>query len=142
MKSDFPNSPERNPGRRIFSLEEANAMVPIFAEMFAEINSLKQTVVEVMESKSATAKSNGHLQPESTEARQDMAMVSTAAGRITELIDQINRSGAELKDLDMGLVDFPHRRDNRIVYLCWMYGEEEIGFWHEIDAGAAGRRPL
>jgi hypothetical protein len=117
-------------------------MVPIFTEMVAEINSLKQTVIGVIESKSTVAKTNGHLLPDSPEVHRDMTMVSTAAGRITELIDQINRSGAELKDLDLGLIDFPHRRDDRMVYLCWMYGEEEIGFWHELDAGASERKPL
>jgi len=142
MKSDFPNSPDRIPDPRIFTLAEANAMVPIFTEMMAEINSLKTSVVMVMESKSEVSKSNGHIHHDSPESHHDMELVSVAAGRITELVDQINRSGAELKDLDMGLVDFPHQREGRIVYLCWMYGEEEIGFWHELDSGAAGRKPL
>ncbi len=117
-------------------------MIPIFAEMLMEINALKNSVVTVIESKAPLSKTNGHLKHDSHEAHEDMALVSDAAGRITELMDQINRSGAELKDLDMGLVDFLHRREGRIVYLCWMYGEEEINFWHELDAGAAGRRPL
>ncbi len=142
MKSDFPNSLDRNSRRRIFTLPEANALVPIFTELLVEINSLKETVVSVMESKSLASKSNGHVSPESPEAHRDMEIVSTAAGRITLLIDQINQSGAELKDLELGLVDFPYRRNDKIVYLCWMYGEEEIGFWHELDTGAAGRQPL
>ena len=47
-----------------------------------------------------------------------------------------------LRDLDRGLVDFPSLRDGREVYLCWQEGEDEIGFWHEPDAGFGGRRPL
>lgn len=142
MNAPHPNNPENDPGRKLFSLEEANSLVPVFREIFIEINSLKQAIITVMDSKISNSKSNGHLVTESKEVEQDMEMVTTAAERITELADQINRSGAELKDLDLGLVDFLHRRKGRIVYLCWMFGEDEIGFWHELDAGSAGRKPL
>ncbi len=47
-----------------------------------------------------------------------------------------------LRDLDRGLVDFPALRDGREVYLCWLEGEDEIGFWHDPDAGYGGREPL
>jgi hypothetical protein len=47
-----------------------------------------------------------------------------------------------LRDLDRGLVDFPALRDGREVYLCWIEGEDEIGFWHDLDAGYGGRQPL
>ncbi len=47
-----------------------------------------------------------------------------------------------LRDLDRGLIDFPAIRDGREVYLCWIDGEEDIAFWHELDAGYGGRQPL
>jgi hypothetical protein len=47
-----------------------------------------------------------------------------------------------LRDLDRGLIDFPALRDGREVYLCWIEGEDDIGFWHELDAGYAGRQAL
>jgi len=47
-----------------------------------------------------------------------------------------------LKDVDAGLVDFVGMRNGREVYLCWRYGEEEIGFWHELNAGFSGRQPV
>jgi hypothetical protein len=50
--------------------------------------------------------------------------------------------GIVLRDLDRGLIDFPAIRDEREVYLCWVDGEPDIAFWHELDAGYAGRRPL
>jgi hypothetical protein len=50
--------------------------------------------------------------------------------------------GVELKDIEEGLVDFRSMRDGRIVYLCWRQGEDTIAFWHELDAGFAGRQPL
>ena len=47
-----------------------------------------------------------------------------------------------LRDLDRGLVDFPALRDGQEIYLCWLEGEDEIGYWHAPDAGFAGRQPL
>src|SRR4051812_23170625 len=50
--------------------------------------------------------------------------------------------GIVVRDLDSGLIDFPSLRDGREVYLCWIDGEQDIGFWHELDAGYAGRQAL
>ena len=47
-----------------------------------------------------------------------------------------------LRDLDRGLIDFPAVREGREVYLCWVDGEDDIAFWHDLDAGYAGRQPL
>jgi hypothetical protein len=61
-------------------------------------------------------------------------------GRLTSELDQ---DGIQLKDYVRGLIDFPSERDGRIVLLCWQLGEpDEIGWWHEIEAGFAGRQPL
>jgi hypothetical protein len=58
-----------------------------------------------------------------------------AIGRITDL-------GVVLKDLDLGLLDFPHEREGRVVFLCWHPPEESVEYWHDLDAGYAGRQPL
>ena len=55
---------------------------------------------------------------------------------------QLQAMEVVLRDLDRGLVDFPAIRDEREVYLCWVEGEEEIGYWHDLEAGFAGREPL
>jgi hypothetical protein len=47
-----------------------------------------------------------------------------------------------LRDLDRGLIDFPAQRDGREVYLCWEEGEDEVGYWHDLDSGYGGRKPL
>jgi hypothetical protein len=57
-------------------------------------------------------------------------------------MELIAASGAELKDINSGLLDFRSQREGREVYLCWRYGEGEIRFWHDLDAGFAGRQPL
>jgi len=62
--------------------------------------------------------------------------------RMDDIIHQIQDIGVLLKDLNMGLLDFPYLKDGREIYLCWKYGEEEIAFWHEVEAGYAGRQPI
>ncbi|MFQ5816481.1 MAG: DUF2203 domain-containing protein [Terriglobia bacterium] len=62
--------------------------------------------------------------------------------KIRDAIGGIEQHGCLVKDLDLGLVDFPTLRDNETVYLCWKLGEERIGYWHCIHEGFAGRKPL
>ena len=62
--------------------------------------------------------------------------------RMQNCVSRIQRLGCVVKGVEDGLVDFPHLKDGREVYLCWKLGEDDIHFWHETDAGFAGRRPL
>lgn len=62
--------------------------------------------------------------------------------RLHQLLHQIQDIGIEVKDLTTGLIDFVALKDDREVYLCWKYGEEQIRFWHEIEAGFAGRQKI
>jgi len=57
-------------------------------------------------------------------------------------VEAVRALGAEVKDLELGLVDFPSRREGRVVYLCWQVDEPTIAYWHELDAGYQGRQPL
>ena len=58
------------------------------------------------------------------------------------LLHRLQDMGIEVKDLGMGLIDFPALRDGRVVYLCWKYNEGLVQFWHEIEAGFSGRQPI
>jgi hypothetical protein len=58
------------------------------------------------------------------------------------VIDEIGEHGAEVKDLDEGLIDFPALRRGETVLLCWQLGEDRIGYWHTVEDGFAGRQPL
>ncbi len=62
--------------------------------------------------------------------------------RLDALIHQILDTGTQIKDINSGLLDFPAMRNGREVYLCWKYGEDDIAFWHEVEAGFAGRQPI
>jgi hypothetical protein len=70
------------------------------------------------------------------------ADVDEIARSLARLVDEIGEHGAEVKDLDEGLIDFPALRQGETVLLCWRLGEDEIRYWHRIEDGFAGRRPL
>lgn len=62
--------------------------------------------------------------------------------RLDAILHRLQDMEIEVKDLASGLIDFPALRDGTVVYLCWKYGEGNIQFWHEIEAGFAGRQPI
>jgi hypothetical protein len=64
------------------------------------------------------------------------------AESLQDLLDRIHSTGCLVKDLDVGLLDFPSRLDNQDVYLCWRLGEDRIRFYHRQDEGFSGRRPI
>jgi hypothetical protein len=74
--------------------------------------------------------------------RQGRERLEALTPRLQAGLEEIARLGGVPKDLALGLVDFPHRRDGQVVNLCWKFGEREIRFWHGLDEGFAGRRPL
>jgi hypothetical protein len=70
--------------------------------------------------------------------------LAEAATHVDELVDELGSLGVQVKDLDRGLIDFPakHPGDGSIVLLCWHLGEDEVAFWHGVEEGFAGRKPL
>ena len=65
-----------------------------------------------------------------------------SVSHLMSLIHEIKDMGVLLKDADKGLCDFPYIKDGRMVYLCWHLGEDTIRYWHDVEAGFAGREPL
>ena len=94
----------------------------------------------------------GHATVSACRARLEKAAAKEQAGvqreldaavvRLEALVDELSNVGVELKDYETGLVDFIGRHDGRDVYLCWKLGEERIGYFHELNAGFAGRKPV
>lgn len=124
------------PGKT-FTLEEANACIPQLEELIAEMQEVREKLTAnaaALEAVVERAPSNGG---------------SRAAGEYLLLLQRFSVSnsmltdiGCELKDLNLGLVDFPSYRDGTLVYLCWKRGEPLIEFWHPLDSGFAGRQRL
>jgi hypothetical protein len=128
---------------RRFSREEADALLPEIAPLLMQVRDLKhkhdaaqRTVAELQ----SRLKTNGQgLDVELSRASQQMQATAAA---VNQLIERVNGLGAEVKDLDLGLVDFRAERDGREIYLCWKLGEERVSFWHELHTGYAARQPL
>jgi hypothetical protein len=66
----------------------------------------------------------------------------SALEQINDRLQKIQELGVLVKDIEMGLCDFPHLHEGRVVYLCWKLGEPEVGWWHEVHSGYASRQPL
>lgn len=125
----------------LFTLAEASALLPTLRPVLRKIQQDKRRLDELhlqIESITPAMATNGHAN-KVTEIELEMAGLVES---LNESISAISAMHVELKDLELGLVDFPSLRDDRIVYLCWNVDEPEIAFWHELDAGVAGRQPL
>lgn len=128
----------------LFTLEQAEEMLPQLRDELGAMQRCKREL-EALRAELAHADNastgNGHVKDEQgldAKRRHAEGLVE----EINERLARINGWGVELKDLDDGLLDFPSERDGRVVYLCWRLGEEHIAWWHEIEAGFAGRQPL
>jgi hypothetical protein len=86
------------------------------------------------------AGNGGDLMP--SDLREAVEAIQREASAIAECADRISAAGAEIKSLEEGLLDFPAKRGDEDVLLCWKLGEEEILYWHGVEEGFAGRKPL
>jgi hypothetical protein len=74
--------------------------------------------------------------------RQEREALRDTVVRMESAVHQIDAWGVTLRDIGSGLVDFPALANGRPIWLCWKLGEDDIAWWHELDSGVAGRRPL
>ncbi|MFQ5914388.1 MAG: DUF2203 domain-containing protein [Nitrospinota bacterium] len=122
---------------RVFTVEGANALLPQLREFLRGVQDeipYQRRLAPDIRRAAAKAKLSGG-------SPQGVPYVASVL-RMKGLVGKIHALGVEMKDLQRGLCDFPHRRADRLVYLCWHPGEEKIGGWHELNAGFAGRKPL
>ena len=125
------------PFPKLFTVEEANALLPKLRELLDDVAAHRGAIREKaphVEPILRAAALNGGGKVGSEYGVETYKMY-LAINRIREL-------GVLLKDLDTGLLDFPHEREGRVVFLCWRPPERRVGYWHEIEAGFAGRQPL
>ena len=84
----------------------------------------------------------GGTSPPLAELLRKKSEHDAAAEHLVEIVHRIQETGVLVKDIDVGLVDFPSLLEGEEVYLCWKLGEDHIAFWHGIDEGFTGRKPL
>ena len=121
---------------RHYTLEEASALLPWVGEQLERLRSARDRLgdLDARAALAATGQANG--------GGDAGKVVSEGFLELRELMLELGEREIVLRDLDRGLIDFPSIRDGEEVYLCWLEGEDEIGFWHEPEAGFAGRRRL
>ena len=129
---------------RHFTPDEANAELQHVRPLVEQLVALRTEhalALEQQEELEQKIRGNGGGIPPA-ELAAATAEVDALARRLARLVDEIAAHGAEVKDLDTGLIDFPARHRGETVLLCWQLGEDEIAWWHSVEDGFAGRRPL
>jgi hypothetical protein len=129
---------------RYFTVEQANAALervrPLAEELVAQRRALLEAQARLQRVAVHVAGNGGGLEPAKVAAAH--REVETALAEVMRCAGELQELGAQVKDPDEGLLDFPALRRGEEVLLCWKLGEDEIGFWHTLEAGFAGRRPL
>jgi hypothetical protein len=129
---------------RVFTPDEAN-------DALAEVRPLAERMVQARRSLAAAARrqrelviriagNGGDLSP--GEVLDAAADVEREVATIAECVAALEAAGVQVKDMDEGLVDFPARHAGRDILLCWKVGEPAVSYWHGLDEGFAGRKPL
>jgi hypothetical protein len=121
---------------RHYTLEEASELLPRVVELLGQMRAARDRLGdrEAREALAEAGPTNGGGAPGRT--------LSEGFVELRDAMMKLRELEVVLRDLDRGLLDFPSIRDGREVYLCWQDGEDAIGYWHEPEAGFAGRRPL
>lgn len=129
---------------RHFTPDEANAELEQVRPLVEQLVARRAEHVAALERQEELERkirgNGGGIPP--AELAEATAEVDVLARRLAKLVDAINEHGAEVKDLETGLIDFPALRRGETVLLCWQLGEDEVGFWHGTEDGFTGRRPL
>jgi len=122
---------------RLFTLAEANHLIP---QLNTQLNSVRQA-------KNVLARTKDDIQRASAKAEYGGGSTAgtlyiSSLQQISSNLQAIQELGVLVKDLDIGLCDFPHLREGRVVFLCWKLGESEIKWWHETTDGYKDRCPI
>ena len=124
---------------KIFTLQEANALLPSVRVIVGKIQRAHRGLTAYREEAKKASEA-------AEQGGGGIASGVAYAAVLTELtvqIGELESLGVQLKDFERGLIDFPSLRDGRVVLLCWQMGEgDELEWWHDVDAGFAGRTPL
>ena len=129
---------------RYFTPEEANGLLdqvrPIAEELVAHRRAMAVTATRQARLVQRIAGNGGDFDPQEPRTLEEAFQREDQAA--VRCVQQLQRLGVLVKDLDRGLVDFPALRGDEEVLLCWQVGEDEIAYWHGVDEGFAGRKPL
>jgi hypothetical protein len=130
---------------RYFSPAEVEALIPALTGIMDEVrraHGQARTLGEEMQEEQRRIALVGGSVLDRGQWRAMRERLEQLGRQVQEGLNQVMVLGGVPKDVDLGLVDFPHVREGRVVNLCWKYGEREIRFWHGLDEGYTGRKSL
>jgi len=123
----------------VFTLEKAKAALPLVSRIVGDVKKTWNEIVAKKEEFTKRTQGDSSLGEDVLKFREE---IQALADKMNDYDQELSQLGIELKDPATGLIDFYCRHEDRLVYLCWRHGEDDIDFWHELDAGVAGRQPL
>ncbi len=139
--------PTQEQTKRFFTLAEANQRLPLvrvivndIVELFRDVTERRQRLIDLIERNQLGSKRIAS--PYTEELEQMQADIQADVERLNGFAQELADLGVELKDPNIGLIDFPTLVEGREAYLCWKLGEPEVGFWHELTAGVQGRQSV
>ena len=115
---------------------EVNVHVPRLTILFERVLQLRAQI------KGLAAMGSGKTATIAVASDRDHNAARALAATLDDTIDEINLTGCVIKDIEIGLVDWPALHQGRKILLCWRFGESEVGYWHEVDGGYRGRHPV
>lgn len=134
-------------GPRVYTVDEANALVPQFEAAFARLDELRESLRQTKIKLTALEmiwgpKVNSPECPDHAEGLHLVRQLKELEEGFQQVLHGLGELSATVKDVDAGLVDLYHVRDGHLVFLCWKRGEPRFEAWHHVDAGFAGRQAL
>jgi hypothetical protein len=132
-------------GQRLFTVEEANELVPALQLLFGRLAQVKTELEPVIQALGGAEVALGLLKREidaPEDHEEEAEALQRLAAEIAAAAERINELGCVVKDLDSGLVDFYSVVDGEPALLCWQFGEPAVTHWHSLEEGFAGRKPI
>ena len=130
---------------RTFTLEEAQTLLPILESLLKQAMEAKQLMEQIdkeFQELNHRIFLAGGLLLSIAKVAARKAEREKAVQKIKDTLSEIDATGVQVKDLDIGLLDFPCMVDDRVILLCWKLGEEKITHWHSVEEGFKGRKPI
>ena len=126
---------------RQFTVAEANELLPAIIPLLEDLRDLAARLTKIRD-ELATVTPAGRRNGQANRVLQLETEAAAAAPRAEALLRQLYVMGVEVKDPSTGLIDFRSLRGGKEIYLCWRLGEGQIAWWHDLESGFQGRRPL
>jgi hypothetical protein len=133
--------------RAHFTVDEVEALIPALEKIFVQVLQMRAGLRALGGKLDRAGVRPNRDEPDDIESgppavRQAKAVFRGLDEALSDELDRVRALGGDIKDVDLGLVDFPGKRNGEDILLCWKLGEKSLGYWHPVDGGFASRRPV